>query len=502
MNLPMVIETLDILRSQVRPRIGWNRRWRREAVGHDLGISPRTIGRLAGLTFFVCGLLGLLGLGLPVEQGAHTVALIIATSVAIVCGIASWLLPWNSWPRYCTHALVPLGFALIGVGIAFLGVYAYAFGAMFCVCFTAVGLSHRRGATLVTLPLFAAAYVVPLVLTHHDLPLVLTFAVFIGVLCVVVAETVAWVTARLHRSQAALMRTHAALNDISADLTSVDSDGLAWSTCTRLGALLEVSNVHIYSLSPNGSLTCLAGAVRGGHPTEPDSTRADLSSWEAGASAAATRRPAHEPGKPGVLAIPLVASDRVVGLVDAANDDPKRTITPDSVTNALSVCRLIALSIQHAEARAAQAASTLRLVSMLESSQAVTSADDLEQALGILTDRAAEVIRASECIAYEYMRDIDAIVPRAMWEKEPTGWNRLGSPLPLSQHPVERRLLATGTPLLETISDPGLDPVSRQIMIEWGEKSCLSIPMRSAEGPMGLLVFWDSFTSVVTPMTR
>ena len=47
-------------------------------------------------------------------------------------------------------------------------------------------------------------------------------------------------------------------------------------------------------------------------------------------------------------------------------------------------------------------------------------------------------------------------------------------------------------PLLENFSDAGLDPTSLKTMSEWHEKSCFTVPMRSADGPMGLLVFWDS----------
>ncbi len=119
------------------------------------------------------------------------------------------------------------------------------------------------------LPLFAAAYVIPLLLTHHDLPLTLSSAALIGVLCLVVAETVAWITARLHRSQAALIRAHAALNDMSADLISVDTQSLAQRASSRLSLLLEVPNVDIYGLSPDGSLTRLASTLEGSPAADP-----------------------------------------------------------------------------------------------------------------------------------------------------------------------------------------------------------------------------------------
>ena len=41
------------------------------------------------------------------------------------------------------------------------------------------------------------------------------------------------------------------------------------------------------------------------------------------------------------------------------------------------------------------------------------------------------------------------------------------------------------------LPDPRLDPVSRADLEKWGEQSCLTVPMQSVDGPMGLLNLWD-----------
>ena len=483
---------LSTLSAYVDRQSGWVAHDDAEAGAAGLGVSPRIIGHVAAIIFGVCGSLALLGLALPIGPGANRAVLAISGSTAVLCGVLTWLLPWNSWPRWYTHILVPVGFALIGFGISFSGTYAYLFGAMFCVCFAAVGLAHRPGTSVLMLPLFAPAYALPLLASGLRLALTLSFTAMIGVLCVVVAETVAWITVRLSRSQTALLRAHAAVNDISADLTSMDATGLAQSAATRLSRLLQTPDVAVYSLSEDGRLTCLASLVGGRLQERPAVLRQDLSSWPTGATSAGNREPAVGGANDTSHAIPLVARGRVVGLVEATDKGKGRLIAPERVANALTVCRLIALSIQDAEALAAKEAQTGRLASMLESSQAVASVDDLERSLAILTERAAGALRVSECVAYEYMCDIDAIVPRAMWEKQPTGWDRLGHVLPLSDYPVERKVLSHGMSVLENLFDADLDPVSYKNMVAWGEKSCLTVPMRSAGEPMGLLVFWDS----------
>jgi diguanylate cyclase (GGDEF)-like protein len=52
-------------------------------------------------------------------------------------------------------------------------------------------------------------------------------------------------------------------------------------------------------------------------------------------------------------------------------------------------------------------------------------------------------------------------------------------------------VLESGRPFLGRLSDPQLDPVSRADLEKWGEKSCLTVPMQSIAGPMGLLNLWD-----------
>ena len=248
----MTTRAITRIRTRLNLRYGWEDRARGEAGGVELGIDTLVVGRIAAIIFIVCGLLGLVGLLLPTGEGADSLGVIIASTAAIVAGIVTTFLPWHRWPRWHTHWLILVGFGLIGLGISFYGEFAYAFGAMFCICFTAVGLAHRAGTSLLMLPLFMAAYAAPIAVRTGDVVLAVSFAVFIGALCVMVAEIVSWVTSRLHRSQAALLSAHAAVNDISADLTSMDAVGLAQKATVRLSKLLDSSDVSVYTLAGDG----------------------------------------------------------------------------------------------------------------------------------------------------------------------------------------------------------------------------------------------------------
>jgi diguanylate cyclase (GGDEF)-like protein len=190
--------------------------------------------------------------------------------------------------------------------------------------------------------------------------------------------------------------------------------------------------------------------------------------------------------------VPLIVGGEVLGLVETGESREGRTLTSDQVATAESICQLIALAVRDAEAIEAQKLNARRLASLLESSRAIATAKSSEEALTTLTRRAAELLDLTSCIAYEFDAEADAIVARAIWERTPSEWNKLGEPLALADNPVEKELLASGHALVECLSDPELDPVSRVTMEIWGEKSCLTVPMQSIDGPMGLLTFWDS----------
>jgi diguanylate cyclase (GGDEF)-like protein len=137
-------------------------------------------------------------------------------------------------------------------------------------------------------------------------------------------------------------------------------------------------------------------------------------------------------------------------------------------------------------------ASQIALKTLAEASQALAETENLEEALHMIAWRAAETLRVSECFIYEYDSRAEAIIPLAYYEQTPTGWDGLGESLPLAVHRTEKNVLESGIPLLEVISDPDLDPMSRKCMEKWGDKTCLSIPLLVGAKRLGLMAFYDT----------
>jgi diguanylate cyclase (GGDEF)-like protein/putative nucleotidyltransferase with HDIG domain len=300
-------------------------------------------------------------------------------------------------------------------------------------------------------------------------------------------------------------------DDLIAELSHERDPARLWAAASfTLARLLDVPSCHVYRLEEQGFLVCVASIREGGWYPEGLGAAADLSLRPAARAAISTRTPVFiaTPGDSRLGAperaemvrwneqakaiVPLIVRDEVIGLVETGESRQGRTLTADQVATAESMCQLIALAVHDAEAIEAQKLNARRLASLLESSRAIATAKSSEEALATITRRAAELLDLTSCIAYEFDAELDAVVARAIWERTPSDWDKLGEPLALAAAPVEKELLASGRALVECLSDPDLDPVSRVTMEIWGEKSCLTVPMQSIDGPKGLLTCWDS----------
>ncbi len=447
----------------------------------------------------------------PNAPGEDPLGVLLVGLAAATAGIVTWYLPWDSWQQWASLLLVPVGFCLIALRNVLGGDDPYLYGVFFVIVFVWVGLAQPRWTGLKLLPLFAVAYIVPALYGDAQVAQAASSAVYVGLACALVAETLAWVTTALRRSRMSILRAQSAVRDIGAELASTTNPSELWSSMSmKLSRLVELPDCDVYRLMDDGTLHCLASVWRGEPYPDYLGLREDADLWAVDKEAMRTRRPVliSSPDDPRLsqrerddmrrwdervmLIVPLIARDEVIGLVEISESRVDRTIDPEQIANVISICQLIAMSIKDAEVLRSQEEQALRMASLFASSRAVASAQNVEEALAIVTRSAGEVLGVSECVAYEHDQDRDAIVARAMWEKTPSGWDRLGEPLPLDGDLVSRTVLETGQPLVEQLSDPRLDPASRAEMEEWGEKSCLTVPMQSVEGPTGILAFWDS----------
>jgi diguanylate cyclase (GGDEF)-like protein len=476
----------------------------------DPWLSRLLVGRTAAALFLICGASSLPSLVQPATSGGPPVGAAVAVALAVGAGLLAWFLPWNRWPRWASAFLIPVGFALVAVNSALAGSAAVVSSVLFVLVFAWIGVAFPQGSALLSLSLFAAAYVLPLVYLEQLSEGAVDAALYVGVACLLIGETLALLSTRLRLNQAALWRARAAVNDIGAELASTADPELLWSSIAlRLSGLVDLPDSDVYRLMDDGRLAVLASVYDEKPCPEQLHVCSAQDVWGVDREALATREPVFvaSPADPrlsdaereemlrwreqAMLIVPLVARDEVIGLVEISETREGRTITPEQITTVVAVCRLIAMALHDADTMHAQEARARRLASLFESSRAVAGASTMEEALAVVARCAGEVFGVSECVAYEHDPDRDAVIARAMWERTPSGWDRLGEPSQLAEDPMSRKVLESGQPFLGLLSDPHLDPVSRADLEKWGEQSCLTVPMLSVDGPMGLLNLWD-----------
>ena len=494
-------------------------RWRAGLAQGDAGgdglagpwPSRVLVGRAAAVLFWLCGVSSLVGLLWPSTAGGQPIGATVAAVVAAGAGLLIWFLPWNRWPLWAALFLVPVGLALAALQITLAGPDALVSGVFFVLLFAWIGVAFPRGTALMVLPLFAAAYLLPMASLGQFSGLTVASAVYVGLACLVVGEMLAWLSTRLQLDQVASSRARAAVNDIAAELASTADPEKLWpSIALRLSDAVGLPDCDIYRLTDGGSLVCLASVYDDAPCPDYLGLRPEQDVWAVDGKAVFTKEPVFiaSPADPrlgaaeredmcawreqAMLIVPLVARGEVVGLVEISETREGRTITPEQIATVVSACRLIAMALHDADSMHAQEAGARRLASLLESSRAVAAAASPEEALAVVTRCAGELFEVSECVAYEYDPELDAVVMRARWAKTPGGRDRSGEPLPPAEYPMGRAVLESGRSLLERFSDPGLDPASRAELDSRGEKSRLIVPMPSTDGSVGLLTLGDT----------
>jgi excisionase family DNA binding protein len=157
------------------------------------------------------------------------------------------------------------------------------------------------------------------------------------------------------------------LLDTSLELAStLDLDEVLQSAARRLGTVLEIPDCDIYRLEDDETMVCVASALDGvydttwvGHEVRLDEWPFDRLALQTGHAVTARslddprlskaeREDMHRYGQLSMVSLPLIARDKVVGLVDLL-DHVEREFTEEEIAIAEAVGQLVALALEHAE---------------------------------------------------------------------------------------------------------------------------------------------------------
>jgi HD-GYP domain-containing protein (c-di-GMP phosphodiesterase class II) len=126
-----------------------------------------------------------------------------------------------------------------------------------------------------------------------------------------------------------------------------------------------------------------------------------------------------------------------------------------------------------------------------EVTAAVASTHDVDEVLQRIARLTGQAVDVTECDIYEYDARARRLTATATWSTISTpqidaDW--LGDTLDIDVAIEYRQALESRAPVEEHLDDPGLSPMTRGLMEQWGEKCWLIVPLVFGDLPIGCLL--------------
>jgi len=145
---------------------------------------------------------------------------------------------------------------------------------------------------------------------------------------------------------------------------------------------------------------------------------------------------------------------------------------------------LIAMHRQHADTEI-----------LYEAARELSGTIDAEALLDRIAEQAATAVGAAECALWRYDEESDTEVFLTLFQRDPdpdVKATLIGSRYALADYPEDRGMILGNQVVEYRVGDAATPVSSRRSMEEWGEKTCLHIPLRSGGRPYGLMIIIET----------
>lgn len=205
----------------------------------------------------------------------------------------------------------------------------------------------------------------------------------------------------------------------------------------------------------------------------------------------ATRASLEEWGEKSCLSVPFGVGHTANGYLVLYEKREERHFTDEEVALAGRFGDLAASAIHRDQLVRRQNEQTTRMASLLNAGRAIASSLVLEEVLDTVARKVVDALEPRYCVIWEHVPEEDALVERAAYEVG-ASYAPMGEVIRLTERESERAILNSSVPVVETVSDPELDPETRASMEKWGEQTCLSLPLRFGDERLGVLVIGET----------
>jgi diguanylate cyclase (GGDEF)-like protein len=199
-------------------------------------------------------------------------------------------------------------------------------------------------------------------------------------------------------------------------------------------------------------------------------------------------------GEKSTLTVPLINKGSVIGCLLLIEKRAVRKFTPADIELATMLTVPAAIAITNARMFRSEQEQSRRFDALLDSTRALTSLVDQDEVLNVVCRKTAEALDSDECVIHEYDPAADAIMFRAIYVRsDPNAASEfVGKNYPLDEYLDDRSFIFGGAVFEERLSDPTISKKVRASMEQWGETTCLSVPLAFGGEPMGLLVLIET----------
>jgi GAF domain-containing protein len=189
-----------------------------------------------------------------------------------------------------------------------------------------------------------------------------------------------------------------------------------------------------------------------------------------------------------LLMLPMVYQTRVVGLLEAVDDDVAVTFTKQQIALGQLLANQAASAIENARLFAEVKQQAAELSTLLDVAQAVSSTLDLEEVLNLIVELMVSVTGSSGCTISRWDEELDVVMTWVESQREnPDHTDDPGTSYVLANFPATRDVIKTGQPLNILASDFEADSAEVARMRTAGVTSLLLLPLVVGERVIGLV---------------
>lgn len=196
-----------------------------------------------------------------------------------------------------------------------------------------------------------------------------------------------------------------------------------------------------------------------------------------------------------VLLLPLFVDGSFHGFLRLDRCDRARLWSEAETAVLVSAAGSISAAIERQHVVKKMVQRSHELAALLATSRSITSSIDYEVVLREVASAAAAALGCPESVIWEYSPTDQMAVYRVLYQKDPrpgVAEALLGTAYPIGDYPGGLDAVRRGVVAQQSFSDADLSETDRRAMLEWGEKTWLSVPLVYGGDVLGMMVLIET----------